>query len=174
MAKKVLMLLVCQLGWLGSTASAAPDLELSLGKPVSELNLDARVTDARLSWPSWDILQNRCQVGPTARVGYMELGADHGWRFGSELLTRCAVTSWLSVGVPLGVGWVTDYFYADEQDQHHKNLGGPWQFLAGVNVGVQLADRWALGYELSHMSNWNNYNKNPTLNTHNLFVRFSF
>ena len=46
--------------------------------------------------------------------------------------------------------------------------------MIGVTLDIRVNAHWSLGVEVSHMSNWNNYDPNPGLNSHHLFVRYAF
>lgn len=155
-----------------SLAKPINDLQLSYGKPITSENMSIHVFDARLfhamsfseDWP--------CQFGPAVRAGYLSVGDDGTYRLGVEGVGRCNITDRLTVGIPLGMTWLSQYEF--RQGRHDKDFGGPWQFLAAINVSYRLTDRFSLGYELAHMSNWNQYKHNPTLNSHNLLMRMAF
>lgn len=150
------------------------DLQLSYGEPVSKTNLPIKSFDARYTYglpftEAWP-----CQFGPAIRANYLEIGTGNGWQFGVEAMGRCNLFSRVQIGFGAGGGWLTKYYYRDSADKHHKDFGGPWQFLAGINIGFAVTEDWTIGYEFSHMSDWNNYDKNPTINSNNLFIRYAY
>ena len=56
-----------------------------------------------------------------------------------------------------------------------KDFGGPVQFVSSLGADWMLTkDSLVLGYRLEHMSNYDIYDSNPALNSHNLIMSFSF
>ena len=54
------------------------------------------------------------------------------------------------------------------------DFGGPVFFLFHAGASLRLHPRLALGYRYSHQSNGAIYEKNPSLNLHQIELRFSF
>ena len=156
-------------------AQTAADLELSVGQAASShSDISMHFVDVRSSVTWLEITTPSCQMGPGLRAGHMSILGDDAWRVGGEWLTRCEVTPWLQVGLPLGLVRLSDHYFLSDDGERYKNVGGPWQFVVGVMLSVRVNAHWSLGVEVSHMSNWNNYDPNPGLNSHHLFVRYAF
>ncbi len=73
-----------------------------------------------------------------------------------------------SLGSGGGAGLLEDYVLGE------YDFGGPIFFLFHAGFRLQLHPRVSLGYRYSHQSNGHIYNKNPSLNLHQLELQFSF
>lgn len=156
-------------------AQASADLEFSVGQPASShTDMSMHLVDVRSSVTWLNISSPPCQMGPSLRAGHMSILGDDGWRVGGEWLTRCEVTPWLRLGLPLGMVHLSDHYFLSDDGERYKNLGGPWQFVVGVTLDIRVNAHWSLGFEASHMSNGYIYKPNPGLNSHHLFVRYAF
>ena len=156
-------------------AQTVADLELDVGQAASShSDISMHFVDVRSSVSWLNIDAPSCHMGPGLRGGYMDILGDNAWRIGGEWQTRCQVISWLQVGVPVGFVRLSDHYFSSDDGHQYENLGGPWQFLIGFTLGIRVNANWSLGFEASHMSNWNNYDPNPGLNSHHLFVRYTF
>lgn len=151
---------------------AETDLDLIYGQPVTSQNLNIHHADARIftdltTFSSW-----KCNFGVGLRAGYMSVGSGSAARLGAEGMLWCPLTDKWRISVPVGMVWLSDHEFGEPG--RRKDFGGPFQFVAALSLDFQFDSRWALGYALSHMSNWNQYESNPSLNSHNIVVRYSF
>lgn len=68
----------------------------------------------------------------------------------------------------IGAGVLSDSTLGD------YDFGGPVFFLFHAGAALHLTPRLTLGYRYSHQSNGKIYDNNPSLNLHQLELRFSF
>lgn len=75
---------------------------------------------------------------------------------------------WLALSTGVGVGLMEDPALGD------YDFGGPVFFLFHAGAAVHITPRLCLGYRYGHQSNGHIYENNPSLNLHQLELRWSF
>ncbi len=99
-------------------AQTAADLMLSVGQAASShSDLQMHLVDVRSSVDWLEPASPSCHMGPGLRVGHMEILGDDAWRVGGEWLTRCEVTPWLRLGLPLGMVHLSDHYFLSDDNE---------------------------------------------------------
>ena len=157
---------------LSGPAVAQLQGDLLLGTPAQSQNVSIQHIDGHLGKEWLAISSLPCTLGTAGRLGLLEVDHESALRLGGEVRFTCPVAPHWQIALPLGIVWLSDHQFG--QPGRRKDYGGPWQFVAAINVGYAITARWSLGYEFSHMSNWDFYDPNPTLNSHNLLLSYRF
>lgn len=146
--------------------------ELLLGTPAQSQNVSIQHLDGRLSWEWLEMSPQPCRLDTSGRLGVLDVNNENALRAGGEAIVACQLSPRWQMELPLGMIWLSDYQFG--QTGQRKDYGGPWQFVAALGLSYAISAEWSLGYEFSHMSNWNLYDSNPTLNSHNLLIAYHF
>ncbi|WP_298774403.1 acyloxyacyl hydrolase [uncultured Shewanella sp.] len=115
---------------------------------------------------------NRYFLGAGATIGQISVDDEKGERLSLYLTPGVNVGSFSFALVGGGIYLTKTVF--GENDVNTKDYGGNFQFIIGANAMFHATKSWTIGYQFEHMSNWNNYDHNPALNTHNLVLRYQF
>lgn len=162
-------------GSLMSIPAMAKDnvVGLSYGIPVKEQNLTVQVLDLTYERNMYDFFDGMLDVGMNARIGNIRVGHEHATRLGA------GVHATLNLGdvfftLPLTMLWLDKNAFGLDNPDHTKNYGGELQFSYVAVAGYRLTESWSIFYRYAHMSNGENYEHNPALDTHNFGVKYRF
>ncbi|WP_299496988.1 acyloxyacyl hydrolase [uncultured Shewanella sp.] len=159
------------------TAVSASDFNnnsigLIYGEPTSTQNKTIYTYDIEYQNIFMRSESNRYFLGAGARIGQISVDDERGERFSLYLTPGINVSSFSFAIVGGGIYLTKTVF--GENDVSTKDYGGHFQFILGANVMFHATKNWTIGYQFEHMSNWNNYDHNPALNTHNIVLKYQF
>lgn len=149
----------------------APSIGLRAGTSLrgEDINQGDIFISQKLPWnwqllPGWDLESS----------GELTLHALHNEEengLSASISTDLNLTSplpWLNLFAGVGAGAMEDSVLGD------YDFGGPIFFLFHAGAGLQLTPQLSLSYRYAHQSNGHIYIKNPSLNVHQLELRYSF
>ncbi len=147
-------------------------VSLIYGEPTSTQNKTIYTYDVEYQRIFLRFDSNRYFLGAGAKLGQISVDNERGERFSLYATPGLNVGSFSFALVGGGIYLTKTVF--GENDLKTKDYGGHFQFILGANAIFHATENWAIGYQFEHMSNWNNYDHNPALNTHNLVLRYQF
>ena len=123
----------------------------------------------RLPWswtfsPGWDIATR-------AELALSDLHQENDDGLSASMSTDLVLSTPLprvTFNTGVGAGVLEDSVIGDH------DLGGPIFFLFHAGAALRLTPILSLGYRYGHQSNGHIYSRNPSLNLHQLELRFSF
>ncbi len=145
--------------------------QLAGGMPVTEQNIDISTSIAEVQMPF--AATGMVLVDWVGGVGTINTNVDTGTltEMGLGLSTRRK--SGLRLRIDGRVRYLEEHVF--DEGIATKDYGGPVQFVSSLGADWQITkESLILGYRLEHMSNYNIYDSNPALNSHNLIMSFSF
>ncbi|MCH1930192.1 acyloxyacyl hydrolase [Shewanella sp. A25] len=159
-------------GSFGVMALENTGIGISDGQPTTKQNVEINSWDLDVRHLLWEPDNDLASVGAIARVGQLSMGKETGFRTGLGIFLAKDF-DWVSFSIPFGIVWL-DKSEFGAGELHTKDYGGNWQFTYAGEMAVKVSKNWHFFYRFEHMSNWNNYEHNPALKSHNLGIRFNF
>ncbi|MGL4473399.1 MAG: acyloxyacyl hydrolase [Shewanella sp.] len=174
MILKILVILkaLVLLGIPFQSAAKANDLNLSYGQPTKAQNKTISSIDLIYKRSFWTTEDNSWRAGLSGKVGNLTIDDESATKLGGGIFGSYQIGRfWLEV--PIGVLWIDKSVFG-ENLRATKDYGGKLQFTYGIETGFYITSSVGLFYRFEHMSNGDQYEYNPALNSHNLGIRWAF